>query len=237
MPRGNQVAETSRGAFLLGDWYVEPDLGRIRRDDHEVHLELRVMDVLVFLACHPSRLVRRQQIIDGVWDGSFISDNTLTHTIAEIRNALGDNASNPEYIETIHRRGYRLLKPVTDLEGRQPHDFGRPSRFRVLVDKRNIQLREGRNLIGRTPGASICVHSLQVSRQHARIDVETTRAFIEDLASKNGTRLNGRPVDGRQQLRDGDRIILGEGAVAIQFIEAGSIAPKEPPDPLTPTDF
>lgn len=237
MPRGNETVDTSHGAFLLGDWHVEPELGRLRRDDHEVRLELRVMDVLVYLACHAPGVSTRQQIIDGVWDGGFISDNTLTHAIAEIRRALGDNAANPEYIETIHRRGYRLLKPVTDLEGRPPLGFAEPSRFRVLVDERNIQLRKGKNLIGRTPGAPLCIHSPQISRRHATIDVEKTRAFIEDLGSKNGTLLNGHPVNGRQRLRDGDRIILGDGAAALQFIEAGNLVPTDPPDPLTPTDF
>lgn len=235
MPRGNQPQDQSRGAFLLGDWVVEPDLNQLSLDGHALHLELKVMDVLVHLACHPSRVVTRQQLIDGVWDGGFISDNTLTHAIAELRRALGDCAGNPEYIETIHRRGYRLLKPVTDLEGGPPLGFGRPSRFRVLVDNRNVQLREGENLIGRLPGASLCIHSLQVSRRHARITVNDTRAFIEDMGSKNGTLLNGRPLLKRKQLKDGDRIFLGEGIVALQFIEAGNFAPTDPPDAVTPT--
>jgi DNA-binding winged helix-turn-helix (wHTH) protein len=235
MPRGDQIPDTNHGAFRIGEWLVEPELGRLRRDDHNVHLELRIMDVLVYLACHAPRVVTRQQIIDGVWDGGYISDNTLTHAIAEIRRALGDNAGQPEYIETIHCRGYRLLQPVTDLEGRSPLAFGRPSRFRVLVDQRNIQLREGKNLIGRTPGASVCIHSLQVSRQHALIDVENTRAFVEDLGSKNGTLLNGRQVNGRRRLKNGDRIILGEDAVSLQIIEAGSSVAVDRPDLSTPT--
>lgn len=236
MPRGNQIRESTRGAFLLGDWLVEPELGRLRKEDEAVHLEIKVMDVLVHLACHGSRVVTRQQLIDGVWDGGFISDNTLTHAVAELRKALGDTPSNPEYIETIHRKGYRLLKQVTDLEGRPPLGFGRPSRFRVLVEDRNVQLRQGENLIGRLPEASLCIHSLQVSRRHARIIVEESRAFIEDLGSKNGTLLNGRPVLERTRIRDGDRIFLGESIVALQFIEAGDFAPTDPPDTDSPTD-
>ncbi len=193
------------------------------------------MEVLVCLSCHGRKVVSRQQIIDEVWNGGFICDNTLTHAIAELRRAFSDNAAAPEYIETIHRRGYRLLKQVTDTEGRASPGFGRPSRFRVLVDNRNIQLRQGENLIGRMPGVSLCINSLQVSRHHARITVEQGRAFLEDLGSKNGTSLNGRLVDGKRRLHDGDRIFLGDGVIAMQFIEAGSFAPTDPPDMATPT--
>jgi len=235
MPRGDRTPEPIHGAFRLGEWVVEPDLNRITRNGETIHLELKVMALLVCLSCHGSRVVTRQQLIDEVWDGSYICDNTLTHAIAELRRAFGDDACESEYIETIHRRGYRLLKEVTDLEGRPSFGFGRPSPFRVLVDNRNIQLREGENLIGRLPGVSLCINSLQVSRHHARITVEDSTAFLEDLGSKNGTLLNDRPVRQREQLRDGDRIFLGEGVAALQFVKAVDFAPTDPPDLDTPT--
>ena len=235
MPRGNQKSPKTHGAFLLGDWLVEPDLNLISLGDQAIRLELKVMEVLVCLACHGFNVVTRQQIIDWVWDEGCICDNTLTHAVAELRKAFDDNATFPEYIETIHRRGYRLVKPVTDLEGRPPLGFGRPSRFRVLIDNRNIQLRQGENLIGRLPEASLCIHSLQVSRRHARITVEDGKAFLEDLGSKNGTQLNGRPVRELKQLHDGDRIFLGDGIIVMQFIETGNFAPTDPPDVATPT--
>jgi WD40 repeat protein len=61
-------------------------------------------------------VVTRQEIIDVVWATEYIADNTLTHCITEIRNALGDDARNPEYIETIHKRGYRLIAQVRSAE-------------------------------------------------------------------------------------------------------------------------
>jgi DNA-binding winged helix-turn-helix (wHTH) protein len=228
------MSQTRRRGFLLGPWTVEPDLNRISNDDECVHLELKVMDVLVFLARHGTNLVTRQQLVDGVWDGGFISDNTLTHAIAELRRALGDDAAQPTYIETIHRRGYRLLRLATDLEGGPALRFARPSRFRVMLDDRNIQLSEGENLIGRLPEARLCMNSSQVSRRHARIIAGQTDAYLEDLGSKNGTSVNGRAVEGRVLLRDGDRIILGDALVTIRFIAAEDFAPTDPPDELTP---
>jgi len=53
------------------------------------------MDVLVCLAEHAGELVTRRQLIDTVWATEFITDNTLTHAVAELRNALGDDARNP----------------------------------------------------------------------------------------------------------------------------------------------
>jgi DNA-binding winged helix-turn-helix (wHTH) protein/WD40 repeat protein len=98
--------------FRIGRWLVEPSLNRLSKDDTTIQLELKVMDVLVCLAERAGEVVPRQEIVDRVWATEFISDNTLTHAITELRNALGDDARNPSFIETIHRRGYRLIAPV-----------------------------------------------------------------------------------------------------------------------------
>jgi len=66
----------------------------------------------VCLAERAGEVVTRIELVDRVWATEFIADNTLTHAITEIRNALGDDARNPSFIETIHRRGYRLIAPV-----------------------------------------------------------------------------------------------------------------------------
>ncbi|MEJ2190666.1 MAG: winged helix-turn-helix domain-containing protein, partial [Acidobacteriota bacterium] len=78
------------------------------------------MDVLLCLAEQAGELVERQQIVDRVWATEYISDNTLTHAIAELRRALGDDARNPSLIETIHRKGYRLIAPVEAVDSDEP---------------------------------------------------------------------------------------------------------------------
>jgi len=107
MPRGIETRDITVSPFRLGEWLVEPSLGHLTRGATKVRVELRVMDVLVFLAIHASKLVTRKQLIESVWGTEYISDNTLTHAIAELRSALEDDARNPIYIETLHRRGYR----------------------------------------------------------------------------------------------------------------------------------
>jgi len=100
------------GPFRLGEWKVEPRLNRLTKDGESIQIELKMMDVLVCLANHAGELVERQQLVDTVWATEFISENILTRAVAELRNVLGDDARNPSFIETIHRRGYRLIAPV-----------------------------------------------------------------------------------------------------------------------------
>jgi serine/threonine protein kinase/tetratricopeptide (TPR) repeat protein len=104
-----ELASSSFGDFRLGEWLIQPRLNRISRGDSTITLELKFMQVLVCLAHHAGDLVKRRDLIDEVWATEFIGENALTRAIAVIRKALGDDARHPSYIETIHRRGYRLL--------------------------------------------------------------------------------------------------------------------------------
>jgi DNA-binding winged helix-turn-helix (wHTH) protein len=96
-------------SFRIGDVFVEPDLNQIHACGRVVRLECRVMDVLAYLARQGPRLVTREELVAEVWDGASICDNTLTHAVADLRSALDDSAGNPRYLDTVHRRGYRLL--------------------------------------------------------------------------------------------------------------------------------
>ncbi|MCK5378622.1 MAG: transcriptional regulator [Acidobacteria bacterium] len=105
--------------FRLGDWLVDPSLSRVTNGDKVVHLEPRAMEVLVFLACRPGELVRKQDLIDQVWKVEVVAPGSLTGVIAQLRTALHDDSSDPQYIETIHTRGYRIIATVVQ-EGTDP---------------------------------------------------------------------------------------------------------------------
>jgi DNA-binding winged helix-turn-helix (wHTH) protein/WD40 repeat protein len=109
-----QVATTPQFGepFLVGDWRVEPTLNRLVRGEDSVQLEHKGMDVLLCLAEHPGEVVTKHELLDAVWQTEFVSDNTLQRRIAELRDALGDDALNPRYIETIRKRGYRLIAEI-----------------------------------------------------------------------------------------------------------------------------
>jgi TolB-like protein/DNA-binding winged helix-turn-helix (wHTH) protein len=131
----NHGADT---VFRLGDWAVDSARHRLSRDDEEVRLEPKVMRVLVFLAQHPQRVVKRGELEAAVWPGMVVTDDAVTNTVIKLRRALGDDARNPRYIETIAKSGYRLIadvesvdtaasEPVPARDG-APGDFSTPVR-------------------------------------------------------------------------------------------------------------
>src|SRR5262245_15102662 len=86
---------------------------QVRRGGQEVALEPKAFDVLRFLVEHRDRLVTKDELLDGVWRDTFVTPNALTRAIAQLRKALGDDADQPRYIETVAKRGYRFVAPVT----------------------------------------------------------------------------------------------------------------------------
>jgi WD40 repeat protein/DNA-binding winged helix-turn-helix (wHTH) protein len=112
MPATIETALQEAEPFLVGDWLVEPRLNRLTRGDSSVQLELKAMDVLLCLAAHAGEVVSKHELFDAVWQTEFVSDNTLARRIADLRDAFGDDAQNPRYIETIRKRGYRLIAGV-----------------------------------------------------------------------------------------------------------------------------
>ena len=102
--------------FHLGEWLVEPALNRLSGAGTTVQLEPRAVDVLVCLARRAGEVVSRQDLIDQVWDTEFVAYNTLASRIGDLRQALGDSAQQPRYIETIPKRGYRLIAAVAAVD-------------------------------------------------------------------------------------------------------------------------
>ncbi len=100
--------------FRLDDWEVRVADGTVRREEEVVHLEPRVMKVLQTLAEHPGEVVPREEFLERVWEGAFVEDGALSRCVFDIRQALGDEAHAPRYVETIPRRGYRLVCTVKD---------------------------------------------------------------------------------------------------------------------------
>jgi DNA-binding winged helix-turn-helix (wHTH) protein/TolB-like protein len=102
--------------FRLGDWLVQPSLDRVSRGSQVASLQPRFMDLLVFLAQRPGKVVSKDDILQAVWGREFVAEGTLTHAVAVIRQTLGDDIHNPAFIETIPTRGYRLIAPVAPVE-------------------------------------------------------------------------------------------------------------------------
>jgi len=98
--------------FRLGSWVVRPSLNSIALGDKTSRLEPKAMELLVYLAGHAGTVVPKEQLISAVWADTFVSDDALTRCVSELRKAFGDDAKAPRMIETIPKRGYRLLERV-----------------------------------------------------------------------------------------------------------------------------
>jgi TolB-like protein/Flp pilus assembly protein TadD len=103
--------------FRMGAWLVQPSLDAITRDGATVHLEPKVMEVLVCLAQHPGEPILKETLLKAVWPDTFVTDDVLTRSISELRRAFEDDARESTVIQTIPKRGYRLLAPVTFVKG------------------------------------------------------------------------------------------------------------------------
>lgn len=112
---GRALDNPLREGFRLGKWEVRPVEGRIIGTEGTVHLEPKVMDVLVCLASNPGHVVEREKILDEVWDRTVFSDEPLTRCIAALRRELGDSLQEPTFIQTVPKRGYRLVSSVQPL--------------------------------------------------------------------------------------------------------------------------
>jgi DNA-binding winged helix-turn-helix (wHTH) protein/tetratricopeptide (TPR) repeat protein len=101
-----------QAGFRIGECLIEPRQNRIVRGDTEVRLEPRVMDVLMCLAERAGEVVSRETLNDRVWGNVVVTDQAVTNCISELRHHLGDDRSAHRVIETIPKRGYRLIAPV-----------------------------------------------------------------------------------------------------------------------------
>lgn len=101
------------GEFRVGTWLVQPSLDLISRNGTTIHLEPKVMEVLVCLAQHAGEPVSKEELLQTIWPGTFVSDDALKRCIFELRRVFEDDVREPRTIATIPKRGYRLIAPVS----------------------------------------------------------------------------------------------------------------------------
>src|SRR4051794_18453213 len=87
--------------------------GLLRHGSREIPLPPRVLGVLAVLISRAGTVVPKQELIDTVWKDTFVTDTSLAEAISVLRQALGDDPQSPQYVQTVHRRGYRFVAPVT----------------------------------------------------------------------------------------------------------------------------
>ena len=100
--------------FLFGDCEIHCDRRELHRNGTVTHVEPQVFDVLVHLVGHRDRVVSKDELIGAVWDGRFMSDDTLSSRVSAARRAVGDTGAEQRLIRTATRRGFRFVGEVRE---------------------------------------------------------------------------------------------------------------------------
>jgi TolB-like protein len=111
-PRETSEKLPASHRLVFDDYQFDSGTGQLWQGDKEIRLTPRAAALLTVLTEYPKQLVTKQLLIDRVWAGRAVGDDSLTSCMQELRRALGDDPRCPRLIETRHRRGYRLLVPI-----------------------------------------------------------------------------------------------------------------------------
>ena len=205
-----------RQAF--GDCTFDRARRELTRGGKTVHSGPKLLALLELLIDAAPRVLTKDEIHKALWPDTFISEATLTSLVAELRAAIGDRARAPRLVRTVHGYGYAFAADVTVAP--PARGAGTSRAYRIIAGDREIPLPIGRHILGRAPDAAVVVDAYGVSRHHAQITIDAAGAMLEDLASKNGTTLNGEPIDAPTPLVDGALIVLGTTALRFRAFES-----------------
>lgn len=106
--------------WQIGTWVACSDSDTIRMDDVQCKLERRAMEALMLLAARAGDVVKKEDLIESVWGRLAVSDHSVAMVISQLRRAFRDDARAPRYIETITKRGYRLIAPCAPFADARP---------------------------------------------------------------------------------------------------------------------
>jgi DNA-binding winged helix-turn-helix (wHTH) protein len=174
------------------------------------------------------RALTKQELYERLWPDAFVSESSVPRLVAEVRAAIGDDAKAPALLRTVHRYGYAFIGAVSAPDSETPPAaIASPStNCRLIWGDRQIPLHLGENVLGRAAEARIWIDHARVSRHHARIDVNSQRALIQDLKSSNGTFVRGRRIVEPVELGDGDEIVIGPVLLVFRTSASNSTTEK-----------
>jgi adenylate cyclase len=109
----------SPGPYRFGPFTVETGAYRLMKGNVVIPVSPKIIDLLLYLVVRPSVLVSKEELFKALWPDVAVTDNALTQVVSELRQALGDDPSQPTYVQTVARRGYRFIAPVTTDEPKE----------------------------------------------------------------------------------------------------------------------
>ena len=109
-----------QAAIRFDAFQLDPPNARLLRGNRAIALQPKAFDVLAYLVENAGQLVTQDELIDAVWPDTIVGDSSLKSCIRQIRQALGDPARQPRFIETVHRRGYRFIASIAKCDDLAP---------------------------------------------------------------------------------------------------------------------
>ncbi|HKS23381.1 MAG TPA: FHA domain-containing protein [Thermoanaerobaculia bacterium] len=192
----------------FGAFVFDSEARTLTRGGDAVDLSPKAFLLLQTLIEAQPAAVSKETLYDHLWPQTFVEPGNLHNLISEIRTAIGDD--DRTIVRTVHGFGYAFA--------RQPPSSPEQSRFGVVVGDKFVRLRSGKNVIGRDPDAAIVLDAPDVSRRHACLLVANDTVTIEDLGSKNGTSLDGKPVRQREPVSAGAEIAVGDTVLVLRLL-------------------
>lgn len=104
--------DTGASILSVGAWVADRSTGELRCGSATERLEPKVMDLLFLLASRPGQVFSKDEIMERLWPGVIVGEDTLARTVSRLRKVIGDETKAPRYIETLPKRGYRLIAAV-----------------------------------------------------------------------------------------------------------------------------
>ena len=210
--------------FSFGEWTLDADRRLLSHRGDPVSVSPKALDLLRLLAEHHDRAFSKAELHQSLWPNTFVSDGSLTILVAELRQALNDDADQPRFIRTVRRFGYAFCAPISRTSAPEPVVVS-PCAWLIWGD-RSFGVPEGETILGRALDATIRFDVPGVSRRHARLHVAGPTITIEDLGSQNGTYVRSEKVSRRTPVSDGDEVRLGPVTVLIRLVAPdGSTVP------------
>ncbi|HMF93368.1 MAG TPA: alpha/beta fold hydrolase [Vicinamibacterales bacterium] len=204
----------------------------LTREGVRIPLRPKAFAMLALLVTSPGRLMMKEDLLDTLWPDSFVGDAALKTCVREIRDALGDNARRPEYVETAHRRGYRFIARVEPAQPQADSPFAPPRTLYAREGDANIAYQ----VVGDGP-IDLVVANGWISHLDYMWSEPSFACFLLCLASvarvilfdARGTGLSDRLIDGPtpQSRVDDVRIVMNaagsERAALLGFSDGGPI--------------
>jgi DNA-binding winged helix-turn-helix (wHTH) protein len=190
----------------------DSDTRQVFRDGAAAPVSPKAFLLLKLLIENRPGAISKEAIRERLWPGTFVLEANLGNLVSELRAALGDDGHSARIIRTVRRFGYAFAAKacVVDPSSLRGRDA---AVYRLIWGNREIALAPGENVIGRAPEAVVWIDHSSVSRRHARVVIAANGPMLEDLGSKNGTRVRGKRISGRIPIADGDTIEIGPASL------------------------